>query len=155
MRKQLLCAAVAAAGGFSGSAMAQSSVQVYDLMDTGVEYVTDVNPAGDAVVNMSSLAGSFPSNVGFRGAEDLGGGLQALFNLEPDYSVDTGISQQGRRLFGRAANVGLKGSFGTVTFGRQVNMTYIAILRANIMGPHILMGQHIHSISSFDGYLPN
>lgn len=149
MKKQLLCAAVAVAGGFSSSAMAQSSAQVYDLIDTGVEYVTDVNPVGDEVVNMPSLTGSFPSNVGFRGAEDLGGGLQGLFNLEADYSVDTGISQQGGRLFGRAANVGLKGSFGTVTFGRQANMTYIATLRANIMG------QRIHSISSFDGYLPN
>jgi predicted porin len=149
MKKKLLCAAVAVAGGFSGSALAQSSVQVYGLVDTGVEYVTNVDALGNSLVKMPTQTGSFPSNVGFRGAEDLGGGLEAIFNLEAGYSVDTGTSQQGGRLFGRAANVGLKGSFGTVRFGRQVNMTYIAALKANIMGPHI------HSISSFDGYLPN
>src|SRR5450830_732782 len=64
------------------SAMAQSQVTIYGLIDTGVEYVTNANAAGNSVVKMPSLTGSFPSRIGFKGTEDLGGGLQAMFVLE-------------------------------------------------------------------------
>lgn len=133
-------------------AMAQgqgtSSVTIYGLLDTGLAYTTNVNAAGDSVTKMPSLTGSFPSRLGFRGVEDLGGGLQATFVLESGLSVDTGNQGQ-NRLFGRQATVGLKGAFGEVTLGRQFNMTYLATARADVMGPNLF------SISSIDLYLPN
>ncbi len=138
----LLCAGASAA-------MAQSNVTVYGLLDTGLVRVNNVNAAGDSVTKMPSLTGSFPSRLGFRGTEDLGGGLQAIFTLETGLTLDTGGMGQGNRLFGRQASVGLKGAFGTVTLGRQVNMTYIAGLKSDVMGPNLF------AIGSIDPYLPN
>ncbi len=139
----LLCGLCASA------AIAQSSVTVYGIVDSGLAYTTNINAAGDSIVKMPSLTGSFPSRLGFRGVEDLGGGLQALFVLENGFGVDTGAIGQGGRLFGRQANIGLKGAFGTVTLGRQINMTYLAPIKADVMGPNLF------SIGSIDGYLPN
>lgn len=125
------------------------NVQLYGLVDTGVEYLSNTNAAGDSVVRVPTLAGTFPSNIGFRGSEDLGGGLKALFNLELGYSVDTGVLQNGGRTFGRSAWVGLQGRHGTLMLGRMINMTYIANLRSNVLGPSI------HSYPNLDTYLPN
>lgn len=139
----LLCALCASA------AMAQSSVTVYGIVDSGLVYTTNVNAAGDSMTKMPSLTSSFPSRLGFRGVEDLGNGLQAVFVLENGFGLDTGSIGQGGRLFGRQANVGLKGSFGTITLGRQNNMTYIAPQKADVLGPNLF------AIGSIDGYLPN
>jgi len=140
-------AAGAFAGTFSTAAMAQ--VTVYGIIDTGVEYVSNTNAAGAGVVKMPSLTGTVPSRIGFKGAEDLGGGLQALFVLEAGFTPDTGGMGQGNRLFGRQSYVGLKNQYGTVMLGRQVNMTYIAGLKADILGPNI------YGTGSIDSYLPN
>jgi predicted porin len=63
--------------------------------------------------------------------------------------MDTGTQQQGGRLFGRQANVGLKGAWGSITLGRQLNMTYISALKTDVLGPHLF------AIGSIDPYLPN
>jgi predicted porin len=148
--KKTICSAAALMCGLAASAAnAQTSVQVYGIVDTGLAYVTNVNAAGDHMVKMPSLTSSFPSRLGFRGTEDLGNGLQAFFVLENGLAVDTGTQQQGGRLFGRQANVGLKGAWGTLTLGRQVNMTYVATLKSDVLGPHLF------AIGSIDPYLPN
>jgi predicted porin len=148
--KNTIRGAVALLAGMGASAaMAQSNVTVYGLLDTGVERVTNVNAAGDSVTRMPSLTGSFPSRLGFRGTEDLGGGLSAIFTLEAGLAVDTGTSQQGNRLFGRQASVGLKGDFGTISLGRMVNMTYLATIKSDVMGPNLF------AIGSIDAYIPN
>lgn len=142
----LACGSLAA---LSLCAQAQTSVQVYGLVDTGVVRVTNADAAGNSVTKVPSLTGSLPSRIGFKGTEDLGNGLQAFFVLENGLSLDTGSAGQGGRLFGRAANVGLKGAWGTLTLGRQINMTYVAGMKADVMGPNIF------SISSIDLYIPN
>ena len=87
--------------------------------------------------------------MGFRGTEDLGNGLQAFFVLENGLAMDTGTQQQGGRPFGRQANVGLKGAWGSITLGRQLNMTYISQLKTDVLGPNLF------AIGSIDPYLPN
>lgn len=149
MKKMMRGAAVLLGGLGASAAMAQSNVTVYGLLDSGLVYTTNINAAGDSIVKMPSLTGTFPSRLGFRGTEDLGGGLQALFVLETGFGLDTGVMGQGARLFGRQANLGLKGSFGTVTIGRQVNMTYLAGMKADVLGPNLF------AIGSIDPYLPN
>ncbi|GJI93940.1 porin [Duganella caerulea] len=149
MKNAIRCAAALLAGVSASGAMAQSSVTVYGLVDTGLVYTTNANAAGASITKMPSLTGSFPSRLGFRGSEDLGDGLQAVFTLEMGLSMDTGNMGQGNRLFGRQASVGLKGSFGTVTLGRQINMTYIAGQKADVLGPNLF------AIGSIDPYLPN
>ncbi|KQQ40129.1 hypothetical protein ASF61_04895 [Duganella sp. Leaf126] len=133
----------------ASAAMAQSSVTVYGLLDTGMVYTTNANAAGNSVTKVPSLTGTLPSRIGFRGVEDLGDGLQLVFTLESGLAVDSGAMGQGNRLFGRQASVGLKGSFGTLTLGRQINMTYIAGFKSDVMGPNLF------AIGSIDPYLPN
>jgi predicted porin len=131
----------------ASQASAQSAVQVYGLVDTSIAHVTNADAQGHSVTKMPSLTGSLPSRVGFRGTEDLGNGLQAFFVLESGFAMDTGTSGQGNRLFGRGANVGLKGSWGTLTLGRQNNMTMYAVAKTDVLYPHLF------SISSIDTYL--
>lgn len=145
----LAAAACAMSAGAAGSAMAQSSVTIYGIIDTGVVYTTNANANGNSVFKMPSLTGSFPSRIGFRGTEDLGGGLQAIFVLESGFAPDTGAMGQGNRIFGRQSYVGLKSDWGQVTLGRQINMTYISQLKTDVMGPNIF------AIGSIDPYLPN
>lgn len=124
-------------------------VTMYGLLDLGLAYTSNANAAGDSIVKMPSLTASLPSRIGFRGSEELGRGTQALFALETGIGADMGTMGQGNRLFGRAAYVGLKNAYGQLMLGRQVNMTFLATARSDIIGPNIF------SISSLDLYLPN
>ena len=112
--------------GVMTSAHAQSSVTLYGLIDAGVSYINNVrtSAAGRPAVGGAEFAqqsGAINgSRWGFRGREDLGDGLAALFVLENGFTVGNGaFSQQGRE-FGRQAYMGLSSAqFGTVTLGRQ------------------------------------
>ncbi|KXV03488.1 hypothetical protein CR51_17270 [Caballeronia megalochromosomata] len=131
-------------------AIAQSSVTLYGIIDTGIEYVSHANAKGDSVVRMPGITGEFPSRWGLRGTEALGGGLAAIFVLENGFNVRGGDLGQGGRLFGRQSWVGLKSTtWGTLSFGRQYSMSYLGIQESDILGPNI------YGIASFDAYLPN
>lgn len=146
MKRILLASALALA---ATGAHAQN-VTLYGILDTGIEYVNHANAQGDATWRMpSNTGGLMPSRWGLRGTEDLGNGLKALFTLESGFGVDTGVSGQGGRLFGRAAWVGLSGNWGTVTLGRQSNMTFFALLDSDVMGPAV------YGLGSLDNYIPN
>jgi predicted porin len=94
---------------------AQSSVTVYGLVDVGIE----ANSAGKGTNWREITGGSLGSRLGFRGVEDLGNGLSAVFRLEQGFSPDDGTLQQGGRMFGREASVGLSSkSAGTLSAGR-------------------------------------
>jgi predicted porin len=146
-KSSLITVGVLCASG--GVAHAQSSVTLYGIIDTGLEYVSHASPAGDHVFRMPSITGSLPSRWGLRGSEDLGGGYRAIFVLENGFNVRGGDIGQGGRLFGRQAWVGLSSQYGTVTFGRQNTMTYFALLENDVMGPAI------YSLGSLDAYIPN
>jgi len=97
-------------------ARAQSGVTIYGLIDVGV----DSAKAGGTHFTRVVSGGSLGSRLGFRGVEDLGGGLSAVFRLESGINVDTGSFAQGGLAFGREATVGLASTkWGTVNFGRQ------------------------------------
>src|SRR5690348_3984282 len=96
----------------SSASHAQSAVTLYGVIDTGVEYVTNVGPQKSSVVRMPTLTASLPSLWGLRGKEDLGGGLSAVFVLESGFAPAQGTLNQGGRLFGRQAYVGLSGRWG-------------------------------------------
>ncbi|TXI89307.1 MAG: porin [Cupriavidus sp.] len=126
--KKALLALTAAAGAcvVSGGAFAQSatSVTLYGIVDAGVEVATHVPGGNGGTVARVTSGNMSGSRWGLRGAEDLGGGLKAIFTLESGFDIDTGLSGQGSRLFGRQAFVGLQGNFGAVTLGRQQNALY-------------------------------
>jgi hypothetical protein len=75
------------AGGAGGAAHAQSSVTMFGVMDLGVQYT---HGAGVGSVKALSNGGLSTSRLGFRGTEDLGGGLRAGFWLEGSLNPDTG-----------------------------------------------------------------
>ncbi|PUA17931.1 porin [Glaciimonas sp. PCH181] len=131
MKKNLL--ALAALSTFAVSSYAQSNVTIYGLLDAGVEYVNHANVKKDGVVRLSSGAMN-TSRIGFRGTEDLGGGLKAVFQLENGFKLDTGEFDSAGLLFNRQANVGLEGSFGRIVAGRSFSTTYDFILPFDLMG---------------------
>lgn len=118
------CCFLAVLGAGTGTAYAQSSASVYGLLDAGI--VVERACPDCPVTKVSSGVGS-ASRLGLRGAEPLGQGLSAIFTLEAGLLLDTGRSDQGGRLFGRQAFVGLEGNFGALTVGRQYNLEYLAL----------------------------
>lgn len=95
---------------------AQSQVTVYGVADIGL-----VGERGGRAGNVSKITSgpASASRIGFKGSEDLGGGLSAFFILEAGYSVDTGAFASNNVLFNRQALVGLKNRAGSLTVGRQ------------------------------------
>ncbi|WP_374316647.1 porin [Aquabacterium sp.] len=110
MKKTLL--AIAALAATSG-AFAQSSLTIYGVLDASIENIN----ADDSLTRVSSDNLS-SSRLGFKGTEDIGGGLKAGFVLEHNVKVDTGAAGN-TRMWDRAAWVGLSGSFGELRLGRQ------------------------------------
>lgn len=123
MKKSLIALAVLAA---SGAAMAQSSVTIYGLADVWVGSQkgtkTEFDAAtgtlkglsvGEKSVTKMGSGGLNTSRIGFKGTEDLGGGLKAVFKLEQGIDMTDGAAGG----FDRQSYVGLAGGFGEVTFG--------------------------------------
>lgn len=115
MKKSLI--AVAVLGAIAGAAQAQSAVTIYGILDTGITYANKVptpdNSSNDKKFSVDSgvIQGS---RLGFKGVEDLGGGLKALFQLEAGLHNDTGALKK--------SVVGLSGNFGSILLGRQTDV---------------------------------
>ncbi|AOY96299.1 porin [Cupriavidus sp. USMAA2-4] len=112
----------------SAAAAAQTSgVTLYGVVDANVEYTNHNLGSGSGGQSRVALnsGGLSPSRWGLRGTEDLGGGKRAIFALESGFSLDTGSSTQGGRLFGRQAWVGLGAGGHQVTLGRQYTSLFL------------------------------
>jgi len=106
------------------AAQAQATVSIYGSIDAGLRYQTNTDAAGRGKLTMSS--GNFYSNrLGFRGAEDLGNGLKARFQLESGFNAKTGaLDNTNNVLFNRTAAVGLGGKWGYIDVGRQYTIGF-------------------------------
>ncbi len=129
MKKSLLALAVLST--FAGIASAQTSLSIYGLVDAGI-----VSERGGPAGNVTKLTSGVQSGtrLGFRGTEDLGGGLAAKFVLETGIAADTGGFNQGGTAFGRQAYVGLTSNWGAVTLGRQYTPHYLALVDVDPFG---------------------
>lgn len=108
------------AGSCAPVAHAQSSMTFYGSIDESVGYVS--NEKGGSATVMGPIA--VPDQFGFKGAEDLGGGLKAIFQLENGFFSNTGALAAAGTLFSRKAFVGLSDSrWGTLTLGKQWDLT--------------------------------
>nr|WP_132456577.1 porin [Paraburkholderia sp. BL8N3] len=105
----------------SSAAHAQSAVTLYGIIDAGIAYTNNVSKSGTSGSLVQATSGEINgSRFGLRGAEDLGGGLKAIFVLENGFSVQSGKLAQNNREFGRQAFVGISSNlYGTITLGRQ------------------------------------
>jgi len=113
MNKKLI--AVAVAGLLAAPLVAQAqtaNVVLYGRLNLDLEYVNATAPGNVETPNVTRLS-SNSSRFGLRGTEALGGGLNAIFQIESSVSGDAG----GGTIAGRDTYVGLQGSWGTVRFG--------------------------------------
>lgn len=127
MKKSLL--ALAALGALAGPATAQSSVNVFGVIDLAATHV-DNGSAG--AVNSLSQDGQSSSRLGFNGIEDLGGGLRASFWLEGSVGADTGCGGPTigatpscpAHTWQRRSTVSIAGAFGEIRLGRDYVPTF-------------------------------
>jgi len=139
MKKSLLALAVAAA--LPAVAQAQSSVTLYGIVDTGVEYLNKAaSTTGTAGMRLMDTAATWNgSRFGVRGVEPLGNsGMSAIFGLESRLGVDTGntggklytptaaAKSDNTQFWNGIAYVGLRGGFGELTMGRQYTPGFYA-----------------------------
>ena len=134
MQKKLI--ALAVAGLASTAAFAQTNVTIYGLVDYGYSYrfdsrslnsIANVPGASAKPSSQSQLNGgqSLGNRLGFKGTEDLGNGLKAVFLLEQGFMLDTGLQQTtSGSQFTRQAYMGLSGNFGTAVGGRLYTPHY-------------------------------
>lgn len=135
MKKSLVALAVAS---IAGAAFAQSSVTVYGIVDTGYSNYSNDGPTGKVRQSGLSSSNTITNRLGFRGVEDLGGGLKAKFNLEMGYNADDGAGQittntgnvqgagtpNGALVFSRLAYVALESNLGEIRLGRDIHPGY-------------------------------
>jgi len=112
-------------------AQAQNSLTLYGMVDSGIEY----SKAGSATQTRVISGGAAGSRVGFRGNEDLGDGLNAIFRLEMGFLSDDGSLGQGGRMFGRESSLGLSSKdWGTLSLGRLPLPYYLVQSRVDAFG---------------------
>jgi predicted porin len=115
MKKSLL--ALAALTAFAGAASAQSSVTLFGIADLSLRSTK----TGSTTVKSLSQDGIASSRLGFRGVEDLGGGMRAGFWIEGAMNPDTGGTGQ---TWQRRSTVSLMGGFGEVRLGRDYTPSF-------------------------------
>lgn len=129
MKKTLIALAAVAA---TGAALAQSSVTIYGKVDVGIRKMSD---------SSADLYTPHGSRLGFRGEEDLGGGLKAKFQIEhrfrPDDGTDAGYTAASTnpttgvttpavaRFWNGLSTVGLAGGFGELRLGRYYSANFL------------------------------
>ncbi len=119
MKKSLL--ALAVLGAFAGVASAQSSVTIFGVVDLSLSSVKNDGPGNGTRKSMNSNALN-SNRLGFRGVEDLGGGLRAGFHLEGGMANDTG--NPAGQTWQRRSTVSLMGGFGEVRLGRDYTPSF-------------------------------
>jgi predicted porin len=115
MKKSLFV--LAALTAFAGVASAQSSVTLFGVVDVNARNVKN----GTSSVKSLSTDGNASSRLGFRGVEDLGGGMRAGFWIEGAMSPDSGGAGQ---TWQRRSTLSLMGGFGEVRLGRDYTPTF-------------------------------
>ncbi|MFL9923559.1 porin [Herbaspirillum lusitanum] len=106
--------------------LAQSLVTFYGQTDASIRYASNDDGSNKSVVKLGG-SGIFSNKFGFKGEEDLGRQIKAVFQLEGGFGIDTGkLGAQSpgsnqTNIFGRQSYTGLSGDFGALTMGRQYN----------------------------------
>ena len=126
MKKSLL--ALAVLGAFAGAASAQSSVTIYGVVDMAIQKSNGGNTYSPGVYEVNKgpltkkawyLQQSTASRLGFRGNEDLGGGLSAQFQIEHRFNPDTGTQNGSAFWAGRSFVQLTSAAAGSVYLGRE------------------------------------
>jgi GBP family porin len=134
VRRTALAATLCATGFAGSTAHAQSSVTLYGLIDASLLYTNNAQGHASIQAGSGTVTGS---HWGLLGREDLGGGYQAIFEIENGFSIMNGSLRQGGREFGYQSYAGLANNrYGTVTLGRQYDSV------VDYLAPLSFTGQH-------------
>lgn len=143
MKKYLI--GVCVLGAITGQAQAEGNVTIYGRLDASVQHIAKT--ASQTLIN-EGVGGT--SNIGFRGSEDLGGGVTVLFDLETKVVLDTGVggasalsgaaSTGPSSIFSRNAYVAVKGRMGQLTLGRNYTSAVRALYNMNVIPAGINTG---------------
>jgi predicted porin len=135
---------------------AQSTVTLYGVVDDSITYQSSQTSLGSTTGGRSNVKMAsgvwLGDRFGFKGAEDLGGGTKAIFQLESGFNIATGGQQYTNAEFGRLSYVGVTNSaYGTFTAGRQYT-AYYSLLSAYSPTTWLtgFMGAHPGDIDQFD-----
>lgn len=133
MKKSLIALAVAGSFAAPAAFAATANVDVYGIMNIGIEDKSTRSNEGEGL----NVVDNF-SRIGFKGSEDLGGGLKALWQIESQLSAGGADGVGGTQsLAGRNTFIGLSGGFGTVLAGRHDTPYKIATLKYDIFADTI------------------
>ncbi|WP_298828788.1 porin [uncultured Piscinibacter sp.] len=136
MKKSLL--ALAVLGAFAGTASAQSSVTIYGVLDMSIAKRNDCSPCavnpGSPSSDAWTMQQSTTSRLGFRGNEDLGGGLSAQFQIEHRFNPDTGAQNQAPFWNGRSYVQLTSAAAGSVYLGREYTPAFWVQLKSDPFG---------------------
>jgi predicted porin len=111
----------------AGSAHAQTSVNMYGVVDLAVRRSNHQGATGDDSLTTMTSGGIAPTRLGWNIAEDLGGGLRALANIEHRFQADSGIVDPPGTVFFQQSWLGIDSiSLGRMTLGRQYNVLFDA-----------------------------
>ncbi|MFT4066652.1 porin [Paraburkholderia sp.] len=137
--------------GMASVSHAQSSVTLYGIIDTGLTYANHVSTAtGSSSILKYGDGVGLGSRWGFKGSEDLGGGLKAIFQLENGFNTGTGQIGQSA-MFGRLAYAGFsKTGIGELTFGRQYSLSTSVLGHGFSMGAQTIAGGFAYHINDLD-----
>ncbi len=132
-------ALAAAAMSVSAASQAQSSLNIFGVMDMAVgSFQISGTPGSVDNTRITKVESGqmVTSQIGFRGMEDLGGGLKAGFSLISFFRADTGAAgripgAKADEFWGKAANVYLDSPYGKVTLGRQTDLVFLNVLSYN------------------------
>ena len=110
--------AIALYGSACSAAKAQTDVALFGLVDVNI---ASREISGGVRTSQVSDSGLASSHFGFRGTEDLGGGLRAQFELSGFFTADNGASGRfaGDTMFSRNARIGVAGAWGEIDIGRM------------------------------------
>lgn len=151
--KRGLHALVFATALLSEAAYAQSSVQLYGMVDAFVGEKKALNGQSAVIAGNGGMTAPY---FGLRGTEDIGGGTQVIFDLESYFNVQTGAS--GRTgfphdgLFSRNAYVGLTGHYGTLTAGLIPPLLWFSTITFNPFGNSFVFAPMVlHSYVGVNG----
>jgi predicted porin len=154
-KSKLMAVAIGAAFALPIMAQAQTNVTVYGKMYPDISHISTggalangdpgtstIGPAANGTPSYNRTMMDSPnSRIGFKGTEDLGGGLKAIFQAEMGFSLDTGANSTPDTPFSRNTFVGLKGGFGTIRLGNMDTvykelgdkMNFLGITSGNFM----------------------
>lgn len=134
MQKKLI--ALAVAGLVAAPAFAQSNVTIFGIIDAAVESAKFSDAAGNLTRMISG--GNNTNRLGFRGTEDLGGGLSANFLLETQANPDSGtqagaVTGASSQFWNRSSTVGIASkNWGSLNLGRQYTPWFNAAAAADV-----------------------